>query len=260
MQGGLQTVGKEHCELVTMSSMTPKREERDDSWQANGIKRRERRMSRQRREILKVASYLFAKEGYEGTTLEMIADELGLSKPGLYYYIHSKADVLMQIHEDLVQGIIDRVHASITPEMPPDERLWRLIVAHTIAQCSHPAMRGIILSRAHLLNERARDVVALRDRYQKAVEAIIVEGIEQGVFHVSDAKLATFTILGALNWMPSWYSPDGPVSLEAISENFATTLVGGLVTPLNTSFTQPNRPRPKKPGTADDNSYLPTTP
>ncbi|MBE3561528.1 MAG: TetR family transcriptional regulator [Ktedonobacteraceae bacterium] len=211
-------------------------EAQENSHQAAENNRRERRMNRRRREVLEVAARLFAQVGYEATTLEMIAAELGLSKPGLYYYIKSKEDVLVQIHEDILHNIIEGVQSSITPQMPPDERLWRLIVAHVVSHCSHPARRALLLFRGHLDSERAQDVVALRDRYQKFVEAILQEGIAQGVFRVTSAKLAAFALLGALNWIPNWYSPAGPLSLEEIGEYFANILVSGLKNPQPFGF------------------------
>ncbi|MBV9231336.1 MAG: TetR family transcriptional regulator [Chloroflexi bacterium] len=194
-------------------------------------------MNRRRREVLAVATRLFAEVGYEATTLEMIADELALSKPGLYYYIKSKEDVLVQIHQDVVQNVMDQVQASITPEMPPDERLWRLIVVHAITLCSHPARQIFLLYRGQL--NRNLDIVALRDRYQNLIESIVVEGIEQGIFHVANAKLSAFALLGALNWIPNWYSPEGSLSLGEIGEYFANILVGGLKEPLGASFDYP---------------------
>ncbi len=210
-------------------------QEQDFPEQINETSRRERRMNRRRREILRVAAHLFAEAGYERTTLEMIADELGLSKPGLYHYITSKEDVLVQIHEDIVQGIIDQVQASIAPTMPPQERLWRLIVAHVSSICAYPERRAFNLFGGSLVSQRAQGVIELRNSYQQMVVAILAEGIELGIFHVPDAKLATLVVLGALNWIPRWYSPDGPLSAEEIGEYFANILVAGLITPLDPS-------------------------
>ncbi len=209
-----------------------------DALQSNEDSRRERRIHRRRREILVVATRLFAEVGYEATTLEMIADELALSKPGLYYYIKSKDDVLVQIHEDIVQTIIDQAQASVKPEMSPDERLWRLIVSHVVTLCSHPARRVFLLYRGHL-NQRAQDIVVLRDRYQHLIEAVVEEGMQQGIFRVTNARLATVALLGALNWIPTWYSPDGPLSLQEIGRYFASILVGGLMHPASASADHP---------------------
>jgi len=221
-----------------MAKSGQEQEASEYSLQTNEDSRRERRMNRRRREILVVATRLFAEVGYEATTLEMIADELALSKPGLYYYIKSKDDVLVQIHQDIVQTIIDQAEASTTPEMSPDERLWRLIVSHVVTLCSHPARRVFLLYRSHL-SERAQDIVALRHRYQNLIETVVMEGIERGIFQVTNARLATAALLGALNWIPNWYSPEGPLSLQEIGAYFANILVGGLMNPMGTSLSHP---------------------
>lgn len=222
-------------------------QELESGAQADKTSRRERRMHHRRREILRVAARLFAQFGYEGTTLDMIADELGLSKPGLYHYIKSKDDVLMQIHEDMVQGIIDQVQASILPTMSPQERLWHLIVAHTLSICAYPERRAFNLFGGSLLSKHGQDVIELRDRYQRMVESIIVEGIACGIFHVTDATLATLAVLGTLNWIPRWYSPDGPLSAEKIGEYFANILIAGLITPFDPSLYQSSNLAQKKP-------------
>lgn len=194
--------------------------------------RRLRRMNLRRQEILNVAAHMFAEVGYERTTLEMIADELGLSKPALYYYVASKEDVLAHILEDIIQGIIDEAQENISPTLSPDKRLWRLIMAHVSRTCMYPEGKAFILYEGHLLSQRAPGIIEMRDRYQKLVENTIAEGIEQGIFHVPNAKLAALALLGALNWIPRWYSPDGPLTPEAIGEYFARLLIGGLLNPL----------------------------
>jgi hypothetical protein len=75
---------------------------------------------------------------------------------------------------------------------------------------------------------RRRRVVAMRDRFERGVRRLIKQGIEQGVFAKVDVKLAGFAILGAINWIPKWYDPRGPMPAAAIAEQFADLLVGAL--------------------------------
>ena len=49
-----------------------------------------------------------------------------------------------------------------------------------------------------------------------------------GAFGQTDAKLLSFAILGAVNWIPRWYSPDGPTSSQVIADTFADFLIAGL--------------------------------
>jgi AcrR family transcriptional regulator len=195
--------------------------------------RRARRMSRRQKEIFTVATHMFAERGYERTTLEMIAQELGLSKPSLYYYVKSKEEVLAHIFRYIFQNILDRIATSITPEMTPQRQLYELILAYVIHACSYPEGRILFLYESHLLDICNPELQSLRDAYQQQVEDAIATGMKQGVFHVTHAKLATLALVGALHAIPLWYVPDGPLSPVEIAEYYAGMLIGGLITPLN---------------------------
>jgi AcrR family transcriptional regulator len=65
--------------------------------------RRRKELPRQRYdEILDIAARVFADKGYEATSMQDIADAVGLLKGSLYYYITSK--------EDLLFGVVQHVH------------------------------------------------------------------------------------------------------------------------------------------------------
>jgi AcrR family transcriptional regulator len=47
-----------------------------------------------RQQILDTAQRLFAELGYDATSLQMIADEMGLTKAAVYYHFRAKSDIL----------------------------------------------------------------------------------------------------------------------------------------------------------------------
>jgi AcrR family transcriptional regulator len=47
-----------------------------------------------RQQILDTAERLFAESGYDATSIQMIADELGLTKAAVYYHFRAKNDIL----------------------------------------------------------------------------------------------------------------------------------------------------------------------
>jgi AcrR family transcriptional regulator len=194
--------------------------------------RREHRMQRRKLDILKVAARLFAEQGYERATLDMIAEELGLSKPGLYYYVKSKEDILAAIFEEIFHSILQRVQADVSADLEPRLRLRRLIIAYVLQACIYPEGRILFLYESYLLSICNPELRDLRDRYQRLVEETISEGIKKGIFRTRDAKLATLALVGAVHAIPLWYVPDGPLSPREIGEYYADLLIGGLVTPL----------------------------
>ena len=179
-------------------------------------------------EILKSAAAAFRRLGYHGATVEEIAAALHMKKGNLYYYFRNKEEILFACHQyslDRLLAILDEIERSpITPE----QKLRRLIrsFVHTILDELHGTALGLdleALSPAHL-----RTVIARRDRFDKGMREVLKEGIRSGTFVYADAKLLSFAILGAVNWIPRWYSPNGPSTSEEIAERFADYLIAGL--------------------------------
>jgi hypothetical protein len=50
------------------------------------------------------------------------------------------------------------------------------------------------------------------------------EGIENKNYQKQNIKIVCFAILGAVNWIARWYSPDGPMRPEEIGEATAKYL------------------------------------
>jgi AcrR family transcriptional regulator len=67
-----------------------------------GISTRAARAEQTKQHILDTAQRLFAELGYDATSLQMIADEMGLTKAAVYYHFRAKSDIL---HAAMVPGI-----------------------------------------------------------------------------------------------------------------------------------------------------------
>ena len=212
-----------------------------DSGSAAGVKRRRsrRRVPRGRRsevsaatrvEILKSAAAAFRKLGYHGATVEQIAAALRMKKGNLYYYFRNKEEILFACHQyslDRLTQLLEEIDGS---GAAADVKLRRLIDAfvHTILDELHGTALFLdleALSPAHL-----KAVIARRDAFDKGVRRVIEEGMSSGVFAEGDPKLLAFALFGAVNWIPRWYSPDGPASSQEIADLFADFFVGGFRT------------------------------
>jgi AcrR family transcriptional regulator len=67
-----------------------------------GMSTRAAQAERTRQQILETAQRLFTDLGYDATSLQMIADEMGLTKAAVYYHFRAKSDIL---HAALRPGI-----------------------------------------------------------------------------------------------------------------------------------------------------------
>lgn len=179
-------------------------------------------------EILKSAAAAFRRLGYHGATVEEIAAALKMKKGNLYYYFRNKEEILFACHQyslDRLLNLLDEVERS---GAPPEAKLRRLIVffVHTILDELHGTALFLdleALSPAHL-----KTVIARRDRFDHGMRQVLEEGIRDGTFGLADAKLLCFAILGAVNWIPRWFNPDGDATSNDIAEQFADYLIAGL--------------------------------
>jgi len=179
-------------------------------------------------DILKSAAAAFRRLGYHGATVEQIAAALHMKKGNLYYYFSNKEEILFACHEYSLQrllGLLDEIeHTAVSA----DEKIRRLIVSfvHTILDELHGTALFLdleALSPAHL-----KTIIVGRDRFDHGIRRILDEGIRTGMFAQTDAKLLSFAILGAVNWIPRWYNPEGPASSQEIADRFADYLIEGL--------------------------------
>jgi AcrR family transcriptional regulator len=179
-------------------------------------------------EILKAAATAFRRLGYHGATVEQIAAALRMKKGNLYYYFRNKEDLLFACHQYSLDRLLPLLDEAQQSDAPPDEKLRRLIVAfvHTILDELHGT--ALFLDLEALTPSHFETIVARRDLFDRGIRQVLDEGIRAGVFGPCDAKLLSFAILGAVNWIPRWYSPDGPASSQEIAERFADYLIAGL--------------------------------
>jgi AcrR family transcriptional regulator len=72
-------------------------EERPMVTPVRGMSTRAAQAERTRQQILEAAERLFAGRGYDATSLQMIADETGLTKAAVYYHFRAKVDIRHEI-------------------------------------------------------------------------------------------------------------------------------------------------------------------
>jgi hypothetical protein len=84
------------------------------------------------------------------------------------------------------------------------------------------------LDEGDLSGDARAEIRASKRKIDRRLRSFVQEGIDDGSIAPCDAKLAAFSIAGALNWICMWYEPGGPLSPEEIATQFARTLTQGL--------------------------------
>lgn len=187
------------------------------------------RAKRQRRrtEILHAALRAFRERGYHATTLEDIAEQLGIRKTALYHYFPDKEAILYACHQESLAEL-SRILAGARSLASPQERLAYVIREHVRVMTDTLEGSPLAFEVTALSPDRQREVIGARDRYERALRRMIQDGMAAGEFRTTNPKTAVFAILGAINWIARWYRPDGALHADELGAEFAEHLVGGL--------------------------------
>lgn len=183
---------------------------------------------RRRRDILHAALRAFRDRGYHETTLAEIAAQLGIRSTALYHYFPDKEALLHACHREALEEVEGILQESLRRFATAPERLRFIVSEHVRVMIDTLEGSPLALETGSLSPAHAEEVIGRRDRYESAVRGLIEQGVAAGQFRPVNAKVATFAIFGAINWIARWYRPEGALQAEELGREFAEHLVGGL--------------------------------
>ena len=177
--------------------------------------------------ILHAALSAFRARGYHATTLDDIATRLGVRKTALYHYFPDKEAILYACHrESLVE--LDRILAEARRLRTAPAQLRHVVREHVRVMVDTLEGSPLAFEVTAFGEGRQQEIIAARDRYEHAVRRVIARGVKSRSFRKVDSKIATFALLGAINWIARWYRPGGALKSAELGAQFAEFLVGGM--------------------------------
>jgi TetR/AcrR family transcriptional regulator, cholesterol catabolism regulator len=185
------------------------------------------------RAILETAARLICERGYEGTSMQEIADACRLTKEGLYHYIQNKEQLLSAIMGygmDMFEG---QVLAKVRDIEDPVERL-RACMRRNIELVTRGASKEviIILHEHATLTGEAREYIDRRKKaYVRFIEATFTEAVRQGRMRPLEPTIVAFSFLGMVLWVYKWFKPDGRLTEEQLIEGMVDLFFAGLSAP-----------------------------
>lgn len=180
-------------------------------------------------DLLAIATDLFARRGYERTTVREIADAMGIESGSLYSHISSKEDLLREIIVDNAGAYFHGALAALAGGGDAEERLRALCRAHMRVMTEERSACLVYFKEWRKLPEPVRAQIAdLRTRYEETFEDVIRAGAEEGAFGPVDPRWGALVVLSTLNWTFEWYSPEGPLSADEVAEQLAGVVLAGL--------------------------------
>ncbi|WP_136065651.1 TetR/AcrR family transcriptional regulator [Modicisalibacter radicis] len=183
--------------------------------------------SPRRKELIRIAARLFVEEGFDRTTVRMLAQAMGIKSGSLFHHFSDKQAILCAVIETGMQHALTLARSALADAgCSPSVRLDALARAHLETLLTERNAHVVALYEWRRLDAGSRDhLIHLRDAYESLWQKVVDEALEAGLIR-GDRLLVRRFVLGALNWTVRWYDPAGPRSPEALARELIAMLSG----------------------------------
>jgi len=181
--------------------------------------------------IIDAAARMFDAKGYSATSTQDIANEVGLLKGSIYYYINSKEDLLFRIIEESHEGALRAISTVSHLNVGPLAKSYALVTTHVNVFHDDRVKHSVFFKEFRSLSDDRREIIrGTGHAYSLFLRSILEEGQQVGqVDRDLNPRMATAGIVGMLNSMSFWYQDGGSWGPESIGSQFAEQVVLGLV-------------------------------
>lgn len=200
-----------------------------DKKQHSEIKSKKNQNFGRKSEIYNKALDLFVKNGYDATSMSMIAETLGMSKANLYYYCSSKENLLYQVHLDFLQNYFIPILEEAERLPDPASRVALFLRKFTLLNTSSRANR-ILVHEVHRLDKNHQaEIMAIWRRTYEIVRDAMRELQRSGRVRKFRESFLTFMWVGMAFWVVYWFDYGRQANAEELSEAIAQTFLDSLM-------------------------------
>lgn len=176
---------------------------------------------------------MFNQRGYDGTSMEDLAKELGFTKSAIYHHVPSKSHLLEAALDEALDGltaVIDEARSADGTRSAYD-RLRTAVTQSVEVLAAHlPAVTLLLRVRGN--SEIELDALRRRRDIDTTLAALVREAVDEGALRADiDPDLISRLLFGTVNSLIEWYHPDGPQEPAAVAHAVTALAFDGLAAP-----------------------------
>jgi len=204
--------------------------------------------ARTRQRILDAAAYVLSQRGYAGTRLSDVAEEAEVQAPAIYYYFHSREDLIEEVMWSGIARLTEHVRAQLDALPAQATAMDRIEVAvesqlRFELELSNYSTAAIRNGGQIPENIRVRFAAELT-KYLSVWRKLLQDAERDGELRPGlDLRAARMLVLGALSWAVEWWNPRRG-SLDQVIRTAKTMVRAALSTEI--AETAPAAPRPAR--------------
>jgi TetR/AcrR family transcriptional regulator, cholesterol catabolism regulator len=193
-------------------------------------------------DIYRVAAQIICEKGFDATSMNDIAEAVGITKAGIYHYIPGKKDLLFRIMNFGLDELDEEVISPARAITDAEQRLRAIINSHVQLITIRSTRQGnnpitiVVDEVAGLAPAHRRKIDERKRAYVDLIRETLKQLKDEGKLNDVDVTAAAFSLLGMILWLSRWYNPEGRLTPEQVAEEITNIALGGLLrSPARTS-------------------------
>ncbi|WP_454624657.1 TetR/AcrR family transcriptional regulator [Bradyrhizobium cenepequi] len=191
-----------------------------------------KRSEQTRRRILDAAALWLNKKGLAVTSLQDLADEVGLQTASLYYHFPSKDALIEEVLHKGIEIVYDDVRRALDalgPGATYRERIRVAIATHLSSLLAHGDYTSANIRNFPLAPDNLREKnTAIRRQYADYWRQLFQDAQKAGEIAPNiDLSLVRLLLIGAMNWSTEWFNPRKK-SIDMIADTICNVLFDGI--------------------------------
>lgn len=187
---------------------------------------REAVMSLKRERIVAAAVDLFYQNGFGHTTLDQVAEQIGMTKPFIYAHFSSKTELLAAICAQGISVSLQAIKRAVASEGSSRERLQAFANDFMLAVLESQKHIAIYTREEKNLDAADRETIQnMRREFDRKLTGLLDQGVAQGEFAIDETPLAALAIGGIASWASVWYRPGGRLPAQDIALRMASMML-----------------------------------
>lgn len=214
--------------------MTIRKHDGDKAVQERRVRNRgvTRKSASRRTEVLAISAALFARKGFEGTTMREISNTVGILPGSLYHHFTSKEEMLHEIMRPFIRRVLALDSEIISRNESPTITLGNLVATGLRVSLGEPAADAILVHDWSYIARTPNFDYLVHDWqtiFQLWAE-VLRDGVESGEFSpISNILLVTNLIHEQISSTVYWSQFKPRESIEEVIETHVNLLLQGLI-------------------------------
>lgn len=180
--------------------------------------------------IYRTAAKMIYEKGFDAISMNEIAEALDLTKPGLYYHVKGKKQLLFSIMDFAMELLDTYVVMPAKSIVDAEERLRVIIREHARLLTHEAGALAILIDEDAGLSAVQREEIVERKRaYFDLVRETLDELETEGRLRPIDSTVAAFSLIGMVMWISRWYDPKGRLDSERVVRDVTEIAISGMV-------------------------------